>query len=1251
MTEERAATADPVEAHGPAEDPVATVVRGWQRHLADVGGPNTLLWYRDLPNGTIELSTAHPGGLAMLLAGRQTRLSDLVREPEALSRALARARAIREKAIELAEERGLTVCHLALGIATWDMAGGRRPAAPVLLRRCNLTPVDASHTDFTVDLADEVEVNPVLVEYLRSAHGIVLDPPALARRATVAGGFYPGPVYAALRQACRSVEGFDIAPRLVLSTFNRAKLRAVADLTAGRDVLVGHPVIAALAGDERARSELAGHSGDAGGTGDPGDAAPAGRRPAPDADPPALDADPHQQEAIDLALSGQSLVIDAPPGTGRARTVANLVAGFAAEGKRVLLVSQKQAALRQVRSLLQAQGLGDLVLEVDDTPGSGPRLLSELAEAATTTERVPAPDTATLDRIRDTARERLDEHVEALHTVRRPWGRSAHELQESIARLAGSPRPPRTRVRLTGDVLAAVDAERLEELGDRLTEVARAGAWDPDLDDDPWYRARVHDREEVERARETCERLVDGGLARVQQVFDDVFAELRFPAARTPAEYGEFLTAIEAVRSTLEVFTPEVYDAPLDSYVAATAPRSAPHRTPSFFERWRLRRQARRLLRPGTPPPDLHAALVEARHERSTWSSMAGAGGRPQIPDGIETAHEVYGELAEDLGWLGERLAATPEGGDLLGTEVARLRLRLERLAEHGERLTVVPDVIDTLDALSGAGLGPLVDDLAGRGVPVDAVREELTFLWWTSIVEHVAATDPRYAGPHGDGLRGVVGEFAAADRSRVASGAVTVRRAVLARCARVLDEHLGEVAALAAAEREGAGSLVELLPDAPHVLSALRPVWAMSPLLVAGEVPPGAWFDVVVVDHAGQAPTAEVVSALSRGHQVVAVGDDRQLGPEPFSTTVTSGEAPGEGTPAPSVLGDLGAFLPRRALRWDHGHDDERLVTWANDHVYGGSLRTLPGTSADAVVRLERVDGRGMLDSEDGVVETTDAEVDRVVELALEHARTSPQLSLGIVTLTAAQARAVDLALRAALADRPRLGAIFDGAADERTFVKPAAWCQGDERDVVIVSTGYGRTVHGRVIHRFGPVSGPGGDRLLTVALTRARTATVVVSALTAGDLDPERLKGRGPVLLREALAWAERGGSPDIAPGPEQRPTGVLEQDLARRLRQSGLVVHEGHGVGEDRIALAVEDREHPGRLLVAIESDGPAYARTRSVRERDRLRVDALRQRGWTHVRVWSTDLFRDPTREETRVLAAIHRAGLGREEPDE
>lgn len=189
----------------------------------------------------------------MLLAGRQTRLSDLVREPEALSRALARARAIREKAIELAEERGLTVCHLALGIATWDMAGGRRPAAPVLLRRCNLTPVDASHTDFTVDLADEVEVNPVLVEYLRSAHGIVLDPPALARRATVAGGFYPGPVYAALRQACRSVEGFDIAPRLVLSTFNRAKLRAVADLTAGRDVLVGHPVIAALAGDERAQ--------------------------------------------------------------------------------------------------------------------------------------------------------------------------------------------------------------------------------------------------------------------------------------------------------------------------------------------------------------------------------------------------------------------------------------------------------------------------------------------------------------------------------------------------------------------------------------------------------------------------------------------------------------------------------------------------------------------------------------------------------------------------------------------------------------------------------------------------------------------------------------------------------------------------------------------------------------------------------------------------------------------------------------
>src|SRR5450631_1010368 len=159
---------------------VAAAVRTWQRHLVDLGGRNTLLWYQDLPSGTLDLSTAHPGGMAMLLAGRPTRLSDLVRESTALEEARRRARTIRAKTLELHEERGITTGYIAVGMATWQVSGASRlPCAPVLLRSCLLRPTDAAQLDFDIDLGQEVEFNPVLEHYLRSEQGVEIDPEVL----------------------------------------------------------------------------------------------------------------------------------------------------------------------------------------------------------------------------------------------------------------------------------------------------------------------------------------------------------------------------------------------------------------------------------------------------------------------------------------------------------------------------------------------------------------------------------------------------------------------------------------------------------------------------------------------------------------------------------------------------------------------------------------------------------------------------------------------------------------------------------------------------------------------------------------------------------------------------------------------------------------------------------------------------------------------------------------------------------------
>ena len=1229
-------------ANDTSAEQVARTITAWRKHLAALGGPNTLLWFQDHETGSLELTNAHPGGLAMLLAGRETKLSDLIRESEAQSDARRRARAILAKATELHAERGLAVCYLALGMATWKPAGTKRvPAAPVLLRPCSLEPADAGRRDFTVGLGDDLELNPALVHYLRSEEDLEVDAEGLASLALDDGGFNPAPVYEALTGLCSEIPGFTISPRHVVSTFSYSKLPMIADLSIAGTGLAEHRVVGALAGDPDAVVRLASFEDDT----------PDAKETRAAEESHGLDGDSSQQAAVDAVMAGQDVVIDAPPGTGRAAMIANVVARLAADGKRSLVVSEKRVALDRVRARLEALGLGQLVLDVRDGVGVNRTIIEGLADEVDTRPSVAVSDTTRTDEALAAARKRLTDHVAALHEVRQPWVITAYRAQEEIAALAARPHPPRSHVRITGDALAAIDQPRLRDLGDDLTALADGGAWDPETPDDPWYGAHVTSEADVARATEVCSRLAESGISQVQATFDEVFDELRVPPAHTAADYGEFLSAIEGVRDTLEIFRPEVYDQPLDSLIAATGiPADRVAADISAAEGWRLRRQVRQLLRPGTPPKDLHGALVEAQRQRNDWAAMAGAGGRPQLPVDVDRAHTAYEELHADLTWLGGLLEPTKAGGDLLATPLDDLRTRLASLAERTDRLAVLPAVGPILQRLQATGLGPLVEDLAKRAVEADDVRDELVFLWWTSLAEHVVTTDPRFAGPHGEELRTTARDFADADRAAAGEAAMRIRLAAAERRNAGVKEHKREVEALTRAATTPGTTLSELVAESSDVLFAMRPVWLMSPLVVGGNVPPGEWFDVVVIDQASQVATAEAVSAIARGHQVVVVGDRHQLGPAPYATSV--GDEPEE-VPAvpsvPSVLDELGALLPHRVLTWDHRYADERLLGFSNAMFYGDGVITFPSTDPGNVVRLETIDGRGVVHEEDGVVETTSTEVGRVVELVAEHVRQRPGESLAVLTITPGQARAVEEAVWQAAWGDDALAEFITPAGTEPFVVTPIDLSQGDLRDAVIVSTGFGRTVHGRVLHRFGPVSAEGGERRVNVAMTRARARLTVVSSFTAEDLDPSRLKGAGPRALRAALVHAETGGRRKEVPTPGSSPLvpsiGLLEQDLAARLRRSGLTVHERVGHGPVPVTLAIEDPMRRGHFLMAIESDGPEYAGVPSLRERDRLRVEALRRRGWEHFRVWTTDLYRDPTREEARILAAVHEATSG------
>ena len=694
---------------GRAEN-VAAALASWRRQLSSLGGPNTLLWYVEPPSGVLDLTTAHPGGVSMLLAGRPTRLSDLVRERGAFVEARSRAAEIRGRALALRSARGLETSFLTAGMATWEHPGAPRPPhAPVLLRSCTLRPSDPVASDFDVSLGDEVELNPVLAQYLRSTARVDLDSGSLAEMSTVNNGFDPYPVYAALARLCEGLRGFTVTPRVLVSTFPHGKLAMVGDLAelaepAAVERLGGHAVIAALAAQIEGEGEAQAEPGSAVPASEAGDAAEATDRipvePATNLDPdpnPAgemlvLDADSAQSAVVDAVLRGQDVVVQAPPGTGTTQTIANVVAALASQRNSTLLVAEQRSEIEDVRRRLDTVGLGSLVADVADGLFDHRGTLAQVVSLVDT----PGVDESWADRLPIAGklesrlrahRDALRDHVAALHEVREPWGVSVHEAQCAISELGSRTPPPASRVRIRGAALARLSKERLHELAEELTAAAAVGAWTSGEAGDPWYGARITTKDEVARASSIVRRLADGFDDKAATL-DAILTESSLPPARTAQDWKIAVTTMSGVRETLEVFRPEIFDVPLDEHVAATGTKEyrAAHSVElGWWARSRVRRLATRLLRPGPPPDDLHAELVRARTQRTAWYALVGAGGRPEISPQLDEAEDAYDEIDADLSWLGQRLASTAAGGDLHTTPVRELRTRLAALAARPE--------------------------------------------------------------------------------------------------------------------------------------------------------------------------------------------------------------------------------------------------------------------------------------------------------------------------------------------------------------------------------------------------------------------------------------------------------------------------------------------------------------------------------------------------------------------------------------
>jgi len=554
-------------------------------------------------------------------------------------------------------------------------------------------------------------------------------------------------------------------------------------------------------------------------------------------------------------------------------------------------------------------------------------------------------------------------------------------------------------------------------------------------------------------------------------------------------------------------------------------------------------------------------------------------------------------------------------------------------------------------------GLSPFLKALGdtpiaqGRGI-----FERRFYAVWTS---EVVARKPALASALGARREELIGRFRALDE-KIRLSAVRHIRSVAsgpARLVRAADPAVGggEVGILnrELRKRRAFRPLRRLFAEIPNVLQALKPCMLMSPVSVSTYLKPGALsFDLVVFDEASQLPTPEAVPAILRARQVVVAGDANQLPPTSFFSAsllsgdddpVDSDEAQG---PLDSLLDDCVAIRPHfqeSQLRWHYRSRDERLIKFSNQNFYEGRLNTFPSASTDsdgkgvrAVYVADGIWGRGK-------DRRNPREARAVAKVIAEQLEAYPERSMGVVSMNISQKEAIEDALREELAERPDLATLWDRPNDEPTFIKALEAVQGDERDTMIISVGYGRDSEGGLSLNFGPINQEGGWRRLNVLVTRAKWQTIIVTSVRSDELRGINPNNKGASALRNFIEYAEHlGEMPHGRAVVTDGETNDFEDAVREVLRERGLDVDAQVGASRYRIDLAIRDRRDTRRYILGVECDGATYHGSRTARDRDLLRHQVLRSMGWRLHRLWSTDWFRDRESAIAGILRSLEQA---------
>lgn len=1235
------------------------------------------------------------------------------------------------------EEQGVNILFLAMGFLTWfeDESSNVKREAPLLLLPVELVRNQRTST-FDLRFRDEdITTNLPLQERLKGDFGI--DLPDLE----IDEGWTPSSYFDEVEEIISSKRRWSIdRDGMQLGFFSFAKLLMFRDLDPANwpdNALERHPLTTGLLYerfeveeplfgaeerlDERLPPEVLYH---------------------------VVDADSSQAKVIEEVRSGRNLVVQGPPGTGKSQTITNIIASAVRDGKRVLFVAEKMAALAVVHKRLVDVGLSDICLELHSKSANKKAVLAELGRTLNAARAIPAmPEQP--DKLR-AARDRLNSIAADLH---REVGQSGESAFEALARqvyFMGQSTPAPT---MPADGLADLHVDEAKRLGTLMATFGEAVRDAGPLNNHPFFGVGQLELQPTDLARLSDKLAAVAESAASLNLAIKTAAEVLRVEAKSALSSAEPLASQfsnigdapefddETLRSLLELRDKSRLRGNLEAGLRWQLARQAaegtfnesawrydvaPLRTAlaagrsSFFTRWgstyrKGSRDLGELLQDPLPKSasdrtELADRLIEIAALRSAWrddedwcakiigdewraektpfqpllsaaawaeqalSTGSGAGPdsiialarssdnrkalKSELTERATAARSNFGAIVHDLKL---NVNDAIRSDDVENADLGAIEHKAKSIATNSTRYDEWVNLQHLRNNLLEANLQTVLPMLetgrvSGQQVETDFLFARAEAVWKAALAANPALADLRNIDRHG-AVRG----FQKLEVERRQDCVKDIRARHLNQVPQGAQGAMGFVRG-EIGKKKAHSPIRKLISQAGQAVQRIKPVFMMSPISVAQFLPPATIeFDLLLIDEASQVRPEDALGAIARARQIVVVGDQKQLPPSSFFDRLSGDEDRDDEEDVSDLLdgvakvGDLESILTLcearglspRMLEWHYRSRDPSLIRVSNREFYGDGLILPPSPlQGDPNYGLTFARVPGIYDR--GGKRDNRIEAEALVKRVAEHARISTDLSLGIVTFSFAQRNLITELLEYHRRQDAALDRFLREGGSEDVFVKNIENVQGDERDVILISVGYGpNSPGGKPTMNFGPVNSEGGERRLNVLFTRARVRCEVFCSFDPGDMDLSKTKLEGPRVLKRFLEYAKTGIIEErVATGAE--PDTPFEADIAGEIRKLGFLVDHQVGTVGFLIDLGVRHPDRPGTYILAVECDGATYHSALWARERDRLRQEVLEHLGWKFHRIWSTDWFYRRAAELERLRSALDDAHRASEE---